>query len=96
LRVLSASICWRACSTVCPGFSRATYDQLLLWRLSSERSCAVKATGSQTFTSVYWIYQNSFIYFKQGYGAALSIVLLGIILGLSVVHFLLGRRERET
>jgi len=51
---------------------------------------------SQTFTSVYWIYQNSFIYFKQGYGAALSIVLLGIILALSVVHFLLGRRERET
>ena len=22
----------------------------------------------QTFTSVYWIYQNSFIYFKLGYG----------------------------
>ena len=29
----------------------------------------------QTFTSVYWIYQNSFIYFKLGYGAALSVIL---------------------
>ena len=25
----------------------------------------------QTFTSVYWIYQNSFIFFKLGYGSRL-------------------------
>src|SRR6202453_1878369 len=29
----------------------------------------------QTFTAVYWIYQNSFVSFRLGYGAALSIVL---------------------
>ena len=28
----------------------------------------------QTFTAVYWIYQNSFVSFRLGYGAALSIV----------------------
>ncbi len=29
----------------------------------------------QTFTSVYYVYQNSFVFFKLGYGAALSIIL---------------------
>ena len=47
---------------------------------------------SQTFTSVYWIYQNSFIYFKQGYGAALSVILLAIIFLASAVQLLLTRR----
>jgi multiple sugar transport system permease protein len=47
---------------------------------------------SETFTSVYWIYQNSFIYFKQGYGAALSMILLAIVLVLSSVHLLIARR----
>ena len=51
LRAFSASICWRACSTVAPGFSRATYDQLLLWRESSDFSSAVNASGIQTLTS---------------------------------------------
>ena len=32
-----------------------------------------------TFTSVYWMYQNSFIYFKLGYGSALAIILTVII-----------------
>jgi multiple sugar transport system permease protein len=47
---------------------------------------------SETFTSVYWIYQNSFIYFKQGYGAALSVILLAIIFLASAVQFALTRR----
>ena len=47
---------------------------------------------SETFTSVYWIYQNSFIYFKQGYGAALSIVLLAVVLLFSTLQMLLTRR----
>jgi multiple sugar transport system permease protein len=51
---------------------------------------------NETFTSVYWIYQNSFIYFKQGYGAALSIILLATILLLSTVHFLVARRGGGT
>ena len=48
--------------------------------------------SSETFTSVYWIYQNSFIYFKQGYGATLSIILLAIIFAASAVQILLTRR----
>jgi multiple sugar transport system permease protein len=51
---------------------------------------------SETFTSVYWIYQNSFIYFKQGYGAALSIILLAIILVLSTAHLLISRRGEQS
>jgi len=51
---------------------------------------------SETFTSVYWIYQNSFIYFKLGYGAALSITLLAIVLVLSTLHLLLARRGADT
>ena len=34
---------------------------------------------TDTFTSVYWMYQNSFIYFKLGYGSALAIILTLII-----------------
>jgi multiple sugar transport system permease protein len=51
--------------------------------------------GSETFTSVYWIYQNSFIYFKQGYGAALSILLLAMILLASTCQILAARRGTE-
>ena len=47
----------------------------------------------QTFTSVYWIYQNSFISFKLGYGAALSIIRTLIILVLSSIQVALSRRS---
>lgn len=47
----------------------------------------------QTFTSVYWIYQNSFISFKLGYGAALSIILTLIILVFSSIQVFLSNRS---
>jgi multiple sugar transport system permease protein len=47
----------------------------------------------QTFTSVYWIYQNSFISFKLGYGAALSIILTVIILIFSSIQVILSNRS---
>ena len=50
----------------------------------------------QTFTSVYWIYQNSFISFKLGYGAALSIILTLIILILSSAQVLLTNRSPQS
>lgn len=50
----------------------------------------------QTFTSVYWIYQNSFIFFKLGYGSALSIILMLIILGFAAAQILVTRRRAET
>jgi multiple sugar transport system permease protein len=43
----------------------------------------------QTFTAVYWIYQNSFVSFKLGYGAALSIMLTLIILAFSTLQIAL-------
>jgi multiple sugar transport system permease protein len=50
-----------------------------------------------TFTSVYWMYQNSFIYFKLGYGAALAIILVVIILLGTTAQIMLtrGRGERR-
>jgi multiple sugar transport system permease protein len=51
---------------------------------------------SETFTSVYWIYQNSFIYFKQGYGATLSLLLMAIIFIASAAQLLLMRRGAAT
>lgn len=50
----------------------------------------------QTFTSVYWIYQNSFISFKLGYGAALSIILTIIILIFSSLQVMLSNRSPST
>ena len=49
----------------------------------------------QTFTSVYWIYQNSFIFFKLGYGSALSIILMLIILGFAAAQILITRRRAD-
>lgn len=49
---------------------------------------------NETITAVYWIFTNSFTYFKMGYGAALSIVLLAMLLVLSVAQIrLLERRD---
>ena len=48
----------------------------------------------QTFTAVYWIYQNSFISFRLGYGAALSIVLMLIILAFSTLQIALTAAEQ--
>jgi multiple sugar transport system permease protein len=47
----------------------------------------------QTFTAVYWIYQNSFVSFKLGYGAALSIVLTLVIFVFSTLQIALTARS---
>ena len=48
---------------------------------------------NQTITAVYWIFNNSFTYFKMGYGSALSIVLLVILTLLSLVQLRVLRDE---
>ena len=47
----------------------------------------------QTFTSVYLIYQSSFISFKLGYGAALSIILTAIILVFAAIQVFITSRS---
>lgn len=49
--------------------------------------------SNQTITVVYWIFTNSFTYFKMGYGAALSIVLLAILVLLSIIQLYLLRND---
>src|SRR5665213_275714 len=45
-----------------------------------------------TFTSVYWLYQSSFIKFQLGYGSALSVILTAIItIGAAIQIFLTAR-----
>ena len=48
---------------------------------------------NETITAVYWIFTNSFTYFKMGYGAALSIVMLVLLLVLSVLQIRLLERR---
>jgi len=48
---------------------------------------------NETITAVYWIFTNSFTYFKMGYGAALSIVLLVLLLVLSIAQIRLLERK---
>ena len=50
---------------------------------------------NQTITVVYWIVNNSFTYFKMGYGAALSIILMGILLALSGLQLYVLRGETD-
>jgi multiple sugar transport system permease protein len=48
----------------------------------------------QTFTAVYWMYQNSFIFFKLGYGSATAVILMVIIMiGAALQIFLTRRRD---
>jgi multiple sugar transport system permease protein len=46
----------------------------------------------QTFTAVYWIYQASFVRFDLGYGAALSVLLMAVIVCLTALQLFLARR----
>ena len=46
---------------------------------------------NRTVTAVYWIFSQSFISFHLGYGAALSMVLLVILVLISVVQLRLLR-----
>ncbi|CAH2399572.1 carbohydrate ABC transporter permease [Mesorhizobium ventifaucium] len=47
---------------------------------------------NQTLTAVYWIFNQSFVSFKLGYGAALSMVLLVILVALSLIQLRLLRQ----
>ncbi|RJT33373.1 sugar ABC transporter permease [Mesorhizobium waimense] len=47
---------------------------------------------NQTLTAVYWIFNQSFVSFKLGYGAALSMILLAILVALSMVQLWLLRK----
>lgn len=51
------------------------------------------APRGQTFTSMYWVYQNSFVYFKLGYGSALSVLLMLVIMAGTSVQLFLSRRS---
>ena len=51
------------------------------------------APRGQTFTSVYWIFQTSFVRFELGYGAALSIILMAIILVAAAIQLTLQARS---
>ncbi|MBI4922673.1 MAG: sugar ABC transporter permease [Devosia nanyangense] len=46
-----------------------------------------------TATSVFYVYLNSFPYLKLGYGAALSLILAGIILLFTLLQLVLSRRS---
>lgn len=48
-----------------------------------------------TFTSVYWIYQSSFIKFQLGYGSALSVLLTVIIMVAAAIQITLTARSAK-
>ena len=64
--------------------------------LAFDQFYIILAGGPQnkTITAVYWIFSQSFVSFRLGYGAALSMVLLAILVVLSIVQLrLLGDKE---
>jgi multiple sugar transport system permease protein len=50
---------------------------------------------NSTLTAVYWIFSQSFVSFKLGYGAALSMVLLVILVAISLAQLWLLRTREE-
>jgi len=63
--------------------SMVAFDQFYIMTAGGPRT--------DTFTSVYWMYQNSFIYFKLGYGSALAIILTLIIFAGAATQVILSR-----
>jgi multiple sugar transport system permease protein len=63
--------------------SMVAFDQFYIMTAGGPRT--------DTFTSVYWMYQNSFIYFKLGYGSALAIILTLIIFAGAAAQVILTR-----
>lgn len=51
--------------------------------------------NNQTLTLVYWIYSSSFANFQLGYGAAMSVVLMVILMIITAVQLYLLRDETE-
>jgi multiple sugar transport system permease protein len=50
---------------------------------------------NQTISVVYWIFNNSFVYFDMGYGSALSMVLLFVLVLLSSLQLYLLRDDTK-
>ena len=50
---------------------------------------------NQTATAVFYVYLNSFPYLKLGYGAALSLLIAGVVLLFTVVQLTFTRRSRR-
>jgi multiple sugar transport system permease protein len=50
---------------------------------------------NQTATAVFYVYLNSFPYLKLGYGAALSLLIAGVVLLFTIVQLTLTRRSRR-
>lgn len=63
--------------------SMVAFDQFYIMTAGGPRT--------DTFTSVYWMYQNSFIYFKLGCGSALAIILTLIIFAGAATQVILTR-----
>jgi multiple sugar transport system permease protein len=51
--------------------------------------------NNQTLTLVFWIYSSSFANFQLGYGAAMSVVLMVILMAITMVQLYLLRDETE-
>ena len=51
--------------------------------------------NNQTLTLVFWIYSSSFANFQLGYGAAMSVVLMLILMAITMVQLYLLRDETE-
>uniref|UniRef100_A0A832I716 Sugar ABC transporter permease n=1 Tax=Pseudothermotoga hypogea TaxID=57487 RepID=A0A832I716_9THEM len=48
--------------------------------------------GYSTYTVTFYIYQNGFVWFKMGYGMAISWILLGLVMIITVVQFIAQKR----
>lgn len=65
--------------------SLLAFDQFFLMTSGQPRNL--------TATSVFYVYLNSFPYLKLGYGAALSLILAGMLLCFTIMQLILSRRS---
>jgi ABC-type sugar transport system permease subunit len=64
------------------------------WKMFNE-SYTLKGPGSSNVSLFQLIYQYGFTTFKLGYASSLSMLLIGVLFGISVLQFILKRRDGE-
>jgi ABC-type sugar transport system permease subunit len=64
------------------------------WKMFNE-SYTLKGPGSSNISLFQLIYQYGFTTFKLGYASSLSMLLIGVLFGISVLQFILKRRDGE-
>ena len=87
---MSTAPCFSASMAPFGPASRSSKPISTVWRNSNGGTIA--AWGRATYFYVYYLYRNSFDYYRMGYGAAMAWFLFAVILVLTLFNFWFSKK----